>query len=100
MDCPDCTPAAFVWPEQPYTLCAYCFNGAVGNRWRRVALPDADAMDEIEEIVAFRDMPWERNWDHTETADDLRAENAQHGKYVPPKKPKPPKGPALAGEGG
>jgi hypothetical protein len=77
-DCPDCGGAEFVWQEGPYLfLCASCLNGAVGGKWRRVALTQDYAA--IVAALAVRPLPQNRNWEPGETATDLRRENAERG---------------------
>ena len=83
VECPDCHDAQFVWPETPQYLCAYCFNARLGGRWRRVAIPKESVRGEIEAIVGHRLFPHQRNWVPGETADDLRAENVDHGVSLP-----------------
>ena len=88
--CPDCHDASFVWPETPLFLCAYCFNRAAGGLWRRVALPNADDLEEIEEVTGFRPLPHQRNWEPGQSVDDLRLENEERGDHVPkPKRSRP-----------
>jgi hypothetical protein len=77
-DCPDCGGAEFVWHEGPHLiLCASCFNGAVGGKWRRVALPDDYAA--IAAALLARPLPLNRNWTPGESLADLRRENAERG---------------------
>jgi hypothetical protein len=82
--CPHCGDASFVWPDQPLFLCAYCFNRPTGGLWRRVALPDAEDLEEIEAVTAYRPLPHLRNWEPGQQPDDLRLENADAGDYAPP----------------
>lgn len=77
-DCPDCGGAEFVWRDGPHLfLCASCCNGAVGYRWRPVALPAN--LDEIEATLLKRPLPKWRNWDSSESVADLLAQNAERG---------------------
>lgn len=76
VDCPDCGGAEFVWPEL-LMMCANCWNGAVGHKWRRVRMPAERA--EIEAVLTARPVPATRNWEITETVAQLQEENTQKG---------------------
>lgn len=76
-DCPDCGGAEFVWRDGPHILmCQSCWNGALGHKWRRVALPDN--LPAIERVLLERPVPQTRNWQLGETVDDLRRENQEN----------------------
>lgn len=77
-DCPEgCAVAAFVWRDGPQVfLCPQCFNGALGGRWRAVALPPD--LPAIEAALLRRSLPQTRNWASPETVADLLRENAEH----------------------
>lgn len=84
VDCPDCGTGAFVWLDRPQMLCAGCFNAAVGGLWRRVELPQAFELREVELVLGHRLMADQRNWTPgVETPDDLRLENHDRGLFVP-----------------
>jgi len=78
-DCPDCGAAGMVWVETPVFMCQVCWNGRIGGLWRGVEFPVERG--EIEDILEARLLPQEQNWT-SETLDELRAENVQHGRPV------------------
>ena len=78
-----CGDASFVWLEEPLYMCANCFNEELGGRWRRVAVPPVEERERIEAVLAGRALPQQRNWDPSESLDDLRAQNGEHGDPVP-----------------
>lgn len=84
-DCPDCRASAFLLgpgPEEPY-LCASCFNGTVGYRYRRCVWPRDLA--EIDAVLLERPIAETRGWDPRagETLAVLLRENVEHGVPVP-----------------
>lgn len=88
-DCPEpgCGDASFVWLDSLLYLCANCFNEGLGGRWRRVEVPDAGERQELERVLAHRALPQHRNWAPGETAEALRAQNAEQGEPVPSEEP-------------
>jgi hypothetical protein len=100
VDCPSCGSASYVWTDQPLFLCAECFNGEVGGLWRRVEIPSEQEREEIEEVVGYRPLPAQRNWEPGESLNDLRAQNRQNGHHVPPARPRRRSRAQRAKEGG
>lgn len=81
VDCPDCGGAEFVWLNTPLLLCLSCWNGAIGNLWRRVTIPDNRVL--IEAVLQERPLPPTRNWSPTEKIEDLQIENLTHAVPLP-----------------
>lgn len=78
--CPDCaTPdgsprcTMFVWRERPLFMCAYCWNVAVGGKWRRVRFPEE--AEEIERVLGARRFAHEHNYVVGETVAELKRQN-------------------------
>lgn len=63
----------------PVMFCPNCLNAAHGGRARRLIFPPKQAMAEIEQVLAMRPNPANRNWLPTETVLDLILENEAHG---------------------
>lgn len=85
VDCPDCNGAEFVWLAGPHVMmCVGCWNACAGHRWRRVELPAADVLAEIDRILQARPLPATRNWYPHESVADLAAENATHADELRP----------------
>lgn len=80
--CPDCGTGAFVWLDEPLTMCAYCWNVKADGKWRRVALPDEATRVKVEQIVGRRPFPHQRCWIGQSLA-ALRRENVQNGDPIP-----------------
>lgn len=88
-DCPSegCTGAIILFPAPAGFLCAGCFNGEIGHRYRPVTWPAERS--EIEAALVERPVPATRNWSgrarpgwgltRGETVDDLAAENVARG---------------------
>lgn len=75
--CPDCNGAEYLWIDTPFFMCQSCWNGAVDGRWRRVIVPPNRLA--IEAAIRCRPLPENRNWHPSETIEDLRRENQEHG---------------------
>jgi hypothetical protein len=80
-DCPDrrCNAAQVVTPDDPRFLCAVCSNLANHRRWYRVVFPDADDRARIEALIARRPRVENVNWTPTESVEDVRRLNREHG---------------------
>jgi len=101
---PGCGGAEFLWVEGPaQMLCAACWNAGIGGAWRPVLFPDEADFTAIEDALAARPLPQQRNWEPAqgETAADLRRENRERGlpeeaDWGPlgrPERPTPPRPP-------
>jgi hypothetical protein len=77
--CPDCNGAEFVWFNQPLFMCASCWNGSVGGKWRRLRLPTEEEEEAVEGVLAARPALENRNWVPGESIEDLENENEEHG---------------------
>lgn len=78
--CPDCGGAEFAWPDDPWFLCAGCFNATLGGKWRPVIWPGDDELAEVESVLSARPLPAERNWNpETEDVDALKRQNREKG---------------------
>lgn len=83
--CPDCRGVEYAWRDGPYLfMCASCFNGVVGHRWRAYTFPAN--YQEIEKVLQARPVPETRNWTKHETIAALKIENLEHG-YPPAEVP-------------
>lgn len=81
--CPDCTRnTQMVWLDEPFFMCAYCWNVKVGGKWRPIKLPSQQRRESIEEILGHRPFAYQRNW-RGETLTALRRENIDEGDSVP-----------------
>lgn len=76
-----CGGASFLWADSGLFMCADCFNSATDGLWRRAAIPEYIA--DVVEILGYRKLPNERNWNPTETVEDLLKENMEHGDAIP-----------------
>ena len=74
IQCPDCDGCERVW-EEGWFMCLNCFNASVGHKYRKTIFPEE--RKEIEMILINRPLP-NRNWQHRETIEFLKAENKLH----------------------
>lgn len=81
--CDICRAAVVAEPEDPYFCCTACGSGGV---WRQVIFPRDDLKQEIEAVLllrpGFRNAAPSRNWDRSESIDDLRRQNIEAGDPV------------------
>jgi hypothetical protein len=84
-DCPEpnCADASFIWLATPLYMCAHCFNEYLGGRWRQVLVPKEEDRQQIEAVLALRQLPKYRTWNPEETVDELVAQNLERGDAVP-----------------
>lgn len=75
--CPWCETAQNASTEDHRMFCPRCSNGAGGGQWVAVIWPER--WQDIEILLGDRPLPEQRNWLSTETLDDLRRENTEHG---------------------
>jgi len=75
--CPWCVTCHNASAEDHRFFCTHCSNGAGGGQWVSVIWPEE--RDEIETLLGNRPLPEQRNWVPTETVEDLRRENIEHG---------------------
>jgi hypothetical protein len=75
-ECPDCKGAEIVWLKELFFMCSSCFNARVHGKWRKVKIPKN--LDLIIATLERRPVHLNRNWDSTETLDDLIKENEIH----------------------
>lgn len=81
--CPNCNSAEYVWRDGPHVMiCAECGNADINGMARRVDTPDATLMAAIELVLSARSRPQNRNWDPSESVQDLLQENLEHGVMV------------------
>jgi hypothetical protein len=73
----ECAGAQIASREDRRFFCCDCLNVITAGAWRPVEWPANS--DEIEEVLSLRPDPKQRNWNWNETADQLRAENVEHG---------------------
>lgn len=76
VQCPYCDGAAFAEEGEPF-FCAECLMLENGGMARPVAFPETK--DQIEAVLLRRDQDKNRNWKKTESIDDLKRENREHG---------------------
>ena len=88
--CEICHSAVVAEPEDPYFCCTTCGSG---RSWRRVIFPREDLRREIETVLllrpGFRHSAPVRNWNRSESIDDLRRQNIEAGDPVD-RRPEPP----------
>lgn len=72
VNCSDCRAGLFTAPEIPVACCAEC--GAV---YRRIVFPDDAAA--IANVLLARPLRENQGWLPSETLDDLKRENREHG---------------------
>lgn len=78
VDCPWCDGAPqFASRKDHRFFCVECGNVEAGGKWIPVTWPTNWA--EIEEVLLQRPDPRTRTWLPTETVEDLRWENREHG---------------------
>lgn len=77
------TPGCVVFLDVPLGFCVRCGNRAWGGGWRRIAVPDHETRARIEAVLDARPNVEDRNWEPSETVDDLVAQNREHGDPVP-----------------
>lgn len=77
------SPGCLVFLDNLLGWCLRCGNQAWGGGWRRVVAPDADERARIEAVLECRPNVEDRNWEVTETLDDLIADNIAHGDPIP-----------------
>lgn len=78
--CPECRGAEYAW-EEGYFLCCSCKNSYLGHNYRRLVFPAERKA--IEWLLILRPLN-NRNWNWTESVDDLERENEEHaGKLLP-----------------
>lgn len=66
-----------VWLATPQIFCPQCRNKVTGGSWLEVLLPDN--FDDILTVLEKRPDPRTRNWNPSETVEDLIRENEEHG---------------------
>jgi hypothetical protein len=76
VECPHCNNACLAEPDALFA-CPDCLMQGNDHKPCRIVMPDART--QIEEILIKRPDPMTRNWLLSETVDDLRAENVEHG---------------------
>lgn len=76
-------PGCVVWLDQPLGFCMRCGNQAHGRGWRPVVVPDPVMRAQIEAILSCRPNIGDRNWEPSETIEDLVHQNREHGDPVP-----------------
>lgn len=67
----------------PLGWCVRCSNGYWSGGWRPVILPPPDVRESIEAVLDCRARVEDRNWDPTESIDDLIQQNLAHRERVP-----------------
>lgn len=80
------TPGCLVFMSGPGAMmgwCPRCQNGATGRGWRPVTVPDVTVRVRIEAVLRLRPHVEDRNWEQSETVDDLIRQNKEHGDPVP-----------------
>jgi hypothetical protein len=77
--CPDCPGGtSYVWIAGPHVMfCLACGNRGIGHKWRPVVVP-AERL-EIERLLSLRPNAANRVWQHGESVEKLKAENALLG---------------------
>ena len=78
VDCPNCNNAEFAF-EDGLFLCTTCKNSYIGNKVRKVKMPDK--RKQIENVLSKR-LIQNRHWTSKETMEDLENENIAHGLEV------------------
>lgn len=76
-----CGDAVVAWTAERLFMCTNCWNAPVDGKWRRVEYPEDK--DEVEEVLGYRMLPQERNWNKTESVQDLVGQNREKGDSVP-----------------
>jgi hypothetical protein len=83
ISCPDCGSAVVAEPTDPFFCCTAC--GSRGE-WIQVVFPVEDLRQQIETVLllrpGFRNNAPSRNWDRSESVDDLRRQNIAAGDLV------------------
>lgn len=77
-NCPFCSGAEKVYPDDPIFFCAHCLMQKVEGQYIKVIFPDAKRMAQIEEILSKR-MPQNQNWHPGESLAQLKRENKLMG---------------------
>lgn len=77
VDCPDCGGAEYAFRDTPLMMCASCFNGGIGGKWRPVVFPPAKKLAVVESVLGLRPNPATRNWSRGESVAALRRENKE-----------------------
>lgn len=77
------TPGGVVFLDRPLIWCVRCQNGSTGRGWRRAVVPIPATRQQIETVLMLRPNVGDRNWEPSETVDDLIAQNREHGDPVP-----------------
>lgn len=81
--CEICHSAVVAEPEDPFFCCVACGSGGA---WRRVIFPRDDLKRQIEAVLlmrpGFRQSAPVRNWDWSESINDLRRQNLAEGDPV------------------
>lgn len=77
--CGTCGGKEAVDPADPAFFCFSCFNIENGGHPRPVMFPDRDTIRKVEAQLLARPDVRTRNWAPHETADQLVAENLEHG---------------------
>jgi hypothetical protein len=74
-DCPFCSSAQVVTPDDRRFFCVDCGNANVRHAYVEVEWPPDDEIDEIERLLRLRPDEQNRNWYPMEPVAALRAEN-------------------------
>lgn len=77
------TPGCVVWLDTPLGWCVRCGNQAWGGGWRPLVVPGPDERRLIEAVLECRPNVGDRNWEISETLEDLMAQNREHGDPIP-----------------
>ena len=78
-DCPFCTGAELVDPDDRRFWCLGCDMRGNGGKWLRVAMPAPAKRAQIEGLMLARPRDRNRNWNPSETVAALRRENQEQG---------------------
>jgi hypothetical protein len=79
-DCPFCTSAQVVDPDEPRFFCVDCANEPVGGLYVSIEFPEK--VEEIERALLMRHNVLNRNWKVGESVSRLHAENREAARAI------------------
>lgn len=76
-------PGCVVWLSVPLGFCLRCGNQATGRGWRTVLIPPSEERARIEAVLLCRPNEGDRNWESSESVEELLRQNREHGDPTP-----------------